>query len=288
MTKYKQVKTSHFYLLNITAWVLLVIVLLFSSTINRLYSEKVELNAALNQEELTREELESDLEIQQRIEDAYEERLRIAHKQIRDLAVKLNQGKEPYKPKLALTPLQNKLCLAIATFTEANGEPSEARETIAWAITNRAVDPRGWTEDYKGRFYKNNICAAVVERGQYSGMGPYITDIEDVVWGKIDTFVPALAKKHPSEMKAWKDIWQISSDIIDGKLTRKTHATYFISWRGLGSNNHPSWVKYFMPAYTSTESGLHSLFLDYGFDRKTGEVVYFTKANPYQSNKHTF
>lgn len=240
--------------------------------------EANEFSRMLEQAEVTNIDLEDRVALLNKQLDSYQ-------KQLGDLQQKIN--KVPYKPKLGLTPLQNKLCLAIATFTEANGEPTEARETIAWAVTNRAVDPRAWDPNNRNSKYQNNICAVVVQKAQYSGMGPYITDINDVVWGKIDSFTPALAKKNPEEMKAWKDILKISEEIIDGKRTRKTLATYFISWRGMVGNRFPEWVEAFMPVSTMTESGLHSLFVDYGYDRETGEVVYFNERVRYNPNKHT-
>lgn len=202
-------------------------------------------------------------------------------KHVEDLEKKLNP--KPFKPTLGLTAIQNRLCLAIATFTETNGEPTLARETMAWAIVNRAIDPRAKT---KNSVYKSNICGVSAAKSQYSGMGPYLVDIEDVVWGNITEFTPQLAQKHPDEMKAWRDIWKISGQIIEGKLTRKTTATHFISFRGMKTNTFPSWLKYLMPVGTTTESGLHTLYRDYGYDRKTGEIVYFTKANPYNPKKH--
>lgn len=71
-------------------------------------------------------------------------------KHVKDLEEKLNP--EPFKPELGLTDLQNKLCLAITAFTETNGEPTLARETMSWAIINRAIDPRA--ADGKSRAYK--------------------------------------------------------------------------------------------------------------------------------------
>jgi hypothetical protein len=198
----------------------------------------------------------------------------------------LGDRNKPFVPKFGLTPEQNKLCLAIVTFTEANGEPTKARETMAWAIVNRAIDARATMKKYT--HYQSNICAVAVSKSQYSGMGPYVTDINDVVWGKITEFTPALAKKNEEEMKAWKDILRISSEIVDGKLTRKTTATHFISFRGMKGAKRPSWVDYFMPVHTTTESGLHTLYRDYGYDRKTGELVFFSKQIPYNPNLHRY
>lgn len=205
-------------------------------------------------------------------------------KQIQDLEERLNP--EPFKPKLGLTENQNRLCLAITAFTETNGEPSLARETMSWAIINRAIDPRG--KSGRDRVYKNNVCGVAAAHRQYSGIGPYLVDIKDVVWGNITEFTPALAKKNADEMKAWRDIWKIAGQIIDGKLTRKTTATHFISFRGMRGNRRPEWIDYFMPVGTTTESGLHTLYRDYGYDRETGEIVYFTKAKPYNPNKHRY
>lgn len=187
----------------------------------------------------------------------------------------------PYKPEFQLTAAQNKLCLAIGMFTEVNGEPEDAMENIGWGIMNRVEEHRP-----SNHRFANNACAVLVAKDQYSGMGPYIVDIKDVVWGRIVDFIPALAKKNEKEMIAWEQISKIADDIIDGKLSRKTTATHFISWRSMASNTFPNWVRWLMPIGTKTASGLHTLFRDYGYDRETGEKVIFTKANPYNPKKH--
>lgn len=197
-----------------------------------------------------------------------------------DKALEMERKGVPFKPKLSLQPYQNKLCLAIALFTETESESYEAKEINAWAIVNRAIDSR------RDDLYKSNVCAAVIATSQFSGMGPYKVNINDVVWGNITKFTPQLAKESKDSMAAWQECMEIARNLIDGKLSRKTLATHFISPRGMLGKPFPSWVGDIKPVSVKGDQGLHIYFRDYGWDKETGELVYFSKANKYDSRKH--
>lgn len=195
---------------------------------------------------------------------------------------------EPYLPRMNLTAEQNLRCLSVGIYTEGNGEPYGAKENLGWAIVNRAIDERdNWQ-------YENNTCGVLnahkYVKGkrilQYSGMGPYLVDVEDVVWGRNADFVPQKAQKSELEMKAWLDSKKLAEDIVYGRLTRKNDATHFIAPRSLDRRNFPDWVPYYMPVSVTGEQGLTIYFRDYGYDRETGEKVFFTKDIPYNPNKH--
>ena len=197
-----------------------------------------------------------------------------------DRALEMERRGVPFKPTLSLQPYQNKLCLAIALFTETEGEAYEAKEINAWAIVNRAIDSR------RDDLYKSNVCAAVIATSQFSGMAPYKVNINDVVWGNISTFTPQVAKVSKDSMAAWQDCLEIAKNLIDGKLSRKTLATHFISPRGMLGSPFPSWVADLKPVSVKGDQGLHIYFRDYGWDKETGEIVYFSKNTPYDSKKH--
>ncbi len=185
-----------------------------------------------------------------------------------------------FKPDLALSLAQNKLCLALIIYTEAAGEPATAKELVGWAGINRAIDSR---ED---KHYINNICAVAVAKGQFSGMSPYARVVSAIVWGKTTEYIPKLATKNNEEMIAWDEAFSISGQILNGALTRKHKATHFISFRSRKSKGNPSWVKAFKPVSVSGDQGLTTFYRDYGWDRKTGEKVFFTKEKPYWPKRH--
>lgn len=186
----------------------------------------------------------------------------------------------PFKPALEHTEQQNIVALAIGIFGESRGDPYMAKLNVAWAIVNRAIDDR---DDW---MYQPTIAGVLAsgKGGQYSSMGPYLVDLENIAWGRKLDFVPALAKKNAGEMDAWLESLKIATDVIEGKLPRLHTATHFISLKGMRGKPIPSWVTDLMPMVVDG-AGLHLFMRDYYIDEE-GKRITFSKNNPYSPSKH--
>lgn len=179
----------------------------------------------------------------------------------------------PYKPSIALTFRQEAMCLAIGIYGETRGSDALAKEWVGWSIVARMEDPRDtW-------IYRPSSCGVLAagKGGQYSSMGPYLSILEKVVWGGAKDYQPSVTKENALELAAWKESVQIASDILAGKLTRKTRATHFVAPRGLKGHKFPSWLAAFKPVGAA---GHHIFFIDWEVD-KNGKRRIFTKHNPY-------
>ncbi|AXH70863.1 hypothetical protein [Vibrio phage BONAISHI] len=176
-----------------------------------------------------------------------------------------------YKPNMSLSDNQNSLCLAIMLFGEERMGSETDMVKIAQSIVMRAEDER----------WGSNACMVISEgQGtQYSSMGPYLTDIKDIVWGEISDFTPALAKTNAQEMQAWKRIKKIAYDVVDGNYPLLTKANHFISLKEL--KEIKKWIRNLrVVGYTSG----HVLLIDYEYDTE-GQRIIYTAESPYSQKR---
>jgi len=87
------------------------------------------------------------------------------------------------------------LCLALALFFEARGEPVEAQEAIAGVILTRVADDR----------YPSTICDVVYESRQFSWTHDHLSDDPEdytnhpdvVAWVELQALAAQLAESEP-------------------------------------------------------------------------------------------
>lgn len=185
---------------------------------------------------------------------------------------------QPYKPKTLLSIEQESKCLALALYGEAANQSPKARLDLAWAIVNRAEDPRR-TKQYRG-----SVCAAVIsgKGSAINSIRPYMDAITKTTLFGDSSYVPPSARegKPKMEREAWRQIELLSVEIMQGKYPKTTTANHFLAPRGV--TNWDNWADDIMPV---GKAGNHVLFRDYGWDSK-GKLVFFSKSKQYRSNKH--
>lgn len=184
----------------------------------------------------------------------------------------------PYTPVTLLSVPQESKCLALALYGEAANQSPKARLDLAWAIVNRAEDPR------RSRQYRGSVCGAVIsgKGSAINSIRPYMDAIKNtILFGNTDYVPPsARADKPKMEQEAWHAIELLAVEIMQGKHPKTTTANHFLAPRGVA--NWDNWADDLMPV---GKAGNHILFRDYSWDA-SGKLVTFTASRQYMSKKH--
>jgi N-acetylmuramoyl-L-alanine amidase len=112
-----------------------------------------------------------------------------------------------------MTPL---MCMAVAIFFEARGEPVVAKEAVANVIINRVEDRR----------YPNSVCAVVNEHKAFSYTHDGLSDD------------PTRHKGHQDKI-AWAESQEVAKDALGGDLLGITSTHYHTT------NVLPFWAKHY-------------------------------------------
>jgi hypothetical protein len=168
----------------------------------------------------------------------------------------------PYQPKLALSRNKEIACIALVIYGEERmGSPQDWIKT-ANVVYNRAGQKR----------FKPNSCE-VITKG-FDSMDPLLNKIDLIRRGKIDIYVPWSARQNKLEGIRWAQILEMSKRIVDGKEPLLTHATHFVSIKGL--KRVPDWLRKLRPVGVTTG---HFLFSDY--ELRGEERILYTAQRPY-------
>jgi hypothetical protein len=178
---------------------------------------------------------------------------------------------ELFKPTMTLSDNQNALCLAIALYGEERMGSELDMVMIGQAITMRAMD-----EDWR----ESNACSVIrasYDNGktlQYSSMKPFQGAIEDIVWGRINTYTPKSALNDAAERRAWEKTLHVARGIVNGDYPLMTVGNHFIALAAL--KTVPDWAKLLRPV--NVTSG-HVIFVDY--EIRDGKKIRYTKDKPF-------
>jgi N-acetylmuramoyl-L-alanine amidase len=112
-----------------------------------------------------------------------------------------------------MTPL---MCMAVAIFFEARGEPVVAKEAVANVIINRVEDRR----------YPNSVCAVVNEHKAFSYTHDGLSDD------------PTRHTGHQDKI-AWAESQEVAKDALGGDLLGITSTHYHTT------NVLPFWAKHY-------------------------------------------
>ena len=112
-----------------------------------------------------------------------------------------------------MTPL---MCLAVAVFFEARGEPMVGKEAVANVIINRVEDRR----------YPNSVCAVVNEHKAFSYTHDGLSDD------------PTRHTGHQDKI-AWAESQEVAKDALGGNLLGITSTHYHTT------NVLPFWAKHY-------------------------------------------
>jgi N-acetylmuramoyl-L-alanine amidase len=112
-----------------------------------------------------------------------------------------------------VTPL---MCMAVAIFFEARGEPVVAKEAVANVIINRVEDRR----------YPNSVCAVVNEHKAFSYTHDGLSDD------------PTRHTGHQDKI-AWAESQEVAKDALGGNLLGITSTHYHTT------NVLPFWAKHY-------------------------------------------
>jgi len=112
-----------------------------------------------------------------------------------------------------MTPL---MCMAVAIFFEARGEPVVAKEAVANVIINRVEDRR----------YPNSVCAVVNEHKAFSYTHDGLSDD------------PTRHTGHQDKI-AWVESQEVAKDALGGNLLGITSTHYHTT------NVLPFWAKHY-------------------------------------------
>lgn len=176
-----------------------------------------------------------------------------------------------WSPPQNLAAWQEELCLSILIFGEERGGSRKDMVYIANSVYERvALD-----------WYEGNACLVAAEGygSQFSSMKPYARVLKNIVWGKVKDFTPKEARENAIEARKWKQIRQLSKDILAGKERKYIQATHFLALDKL--KTIPGWMKALRPVAVS--SG-HVFFTEY--DIIDGKVVRYTEDNPFNQSQY--
>jgi N-acetylmuramoyl-L-alanine amidase len=112
-----------------------------------------------------------------------------------------------------MTPL---MCMAVAVFFEARGEPMQGKEAVANVIINRMLDKR----------YPNSVCGVVKEHKAFSYTHDGLSDDPTRHTGYQDKI-------------AWVEAQEVAKDALEGNLLGITSTHYHTT------NVLPFWAKHY-------------------------------------------
>jgi spore germination cell wall hydrolase CwlJ-like protein len=108
------------------------------------------------------------------------------------------------------------MCLAVAVFFEARGEPMQGKEAVANVIINRMLDKR----------YPNSVCGVVKEHKAFSYTHDGLSDDPTRHTGYQDKI-------------AWVEAQEVAKDALEGNLLGITSTHYHTT------NVLPFWAKHY-------------------------------------------